>query len=161
MTGWAERVPGHIARYTATERAGWDRDVAFTYFAEFTSVSDWDPSIVRSERTAGEPRTVGTRYEVEFEAAGRSFALDYEPVEVEAPERIVLRAESRLLTSVDTMSFADTGDGCEVTYDADITLKGPLKLIDPLFAIGFNRNGDKAREGLRRRLDAPAPARSA
>jgi hypothetical protein len=44
------------------------------------------------------------------------------------------------------------GRGTRVTYDADLSLKGPLRLADPLLALAFRRVGDRARDGLRARL---------
>ena len=49
-----------------------------------------------------------------------------------------------------------------VTYDAELTLNGPLGLADPLLGIGFKRIGDRAAEGLIIALDGervadPAP----
>ena len=40
-----------------------------------------------------------------------------------------------------------------MTYDADLTLKGPLGL-DPLLKLAFNRIGDRAVDGLRGTLQA-------
>jgi hypothetical protein len=39
-----------------------------------------------------------------------------------------------------------------MTYDAELTLKGAIKLIDPLFGLAFKRLGDNAAAGLRREL---------
>jgi hypothetical protein len=41
---------------------------------------------------------------------------------------------------------------------ADIALKGPLKLTGPLFSLVFNRVGDRARDGLRERLEGAPPS---
>lgn len=38
-----------MAGYTTTQTTDWDRETAFDYLADFTSVSDWDPGIPRSE----------------------------------------------------------------------------------------------------------------
>lgn len=147
-----------MATYTTTESTSWDRRTTFDYLAEFSNVSDWDPSIPDARRVSGEPRSEGSRYEVDFEMLGRKSTLDYEVLEVESPARIVLRSDAGPATSVDTLTFVDTGSGTEVTYDAEITFKGPLKLIDPLFALAFNRVGGKAARGLRERLAAAPPA---
>lgn len=147
-----------MATYTTTQTTSWDRETTFDYLAEFSSVSDWDPGIPRAERVAGEPRSPGARYLVDFDAPGRTITFEYETVEVEAPERVVLRAETSVLTSIDTMTFVDMGSGTEVTYNAEITLKGPLRLIDPLLSLAFRRTGDKAAAGLAERLSRPAPA---
>jgi carbon monoxide dehydrogenase subunit G len=152
---------GTMARYTTTASTRWDRRRAFDYLADFANVADWDPSIPRARCVSGEALEKGARFEVEVEALGRTSSFPYETIEIDAPNRVVLRAETGSMVSIDTLTFVDTGAGSEVTYDADITLKGPLKLIDPLFSMFFKRMGDKARDGLRRRLSEPPPESAA
>jgi hypothetical protein len=149
-----------MARYETTARTDWNRQEAFDYLADFSSVSDWDPSIPHAKLTAGEPLTTGATYAVDFELLGRTVTFTYEVIEVEAPEKVVLRATESAMTSTDTMTFRSLSEGgTEVTYVADIALKGPLKLTDPLFSAVFNRVGDRARDGLRERLDGAPPSR--
>lgn len=150
-----------MARYTTTATSSWDRETAFDYLADFSSVSDWDPGAAESECVTGPALSEGAHFDVEVETiAGRTSTFDYETIEIERPERVVLRAETGVLVSEDTMTFVETGDGTEVTYDAKLNLKGPLKLVDPLLSLAFNRIGDKARDGLRKRLAGPPPART-
>ena len=40
-----------------------------------------------------------------------------------------------------------------VTYDAELTLNGLLRIFDPVLGLGFKRIGDKAATGLIRALD--------
>ncbi|MBV8942950.1 MAG: hypothetical protein JO240_14570, partial [Solirubrobacterales bacterium] len=42
-------------------------------------------------------------------------------------------------------------------YDAELRLKGLLRLADQLLALAFNRVGDRALAGLREVLARPAP----
>lgn len=149
-----------MARYETTARTDWTQQQTFDYLADFSSVSDWDPSIPRAELIGGAPLTRGATYAVDFETLGRTSTFTYEVIEVEAPERVVLRATESLMTSTDTMTFRSlAGGGTEVTYVADISLKGPLKLTDPLFSLVFKRVGDRARDGLRERLEGAPPSR--
>jgi len=39
-----------------------------------------------------------------------------------------------------------------VTYDAILTLRGPLGLFDPLLRLAFGRIGDRAAAGMRKAL---------
>lgn len=48
--------------------------------------------------------------------------------------------------------------GATVTYDADLVLKGPLKVGDPALKVGFDRMGDKAADGLGAKLAESPPA---
>ncbi len=40
-----------------------------------------------------------------------------------------------------------------VTYEADLSLKGVLRIGDPLLGLAFRRIGDRAAAGLRTALD--------
>lgn len=151
-----------MARYTTTVRTAWEPETAFRYLAEFSNVSDWDPSIPEARNLSPDPLAPGARFEVEVEVFGRRTKMPYETIEIEAPHRVVLRSETGVLISVDTLTFDPApGGGTAVTYDADLTLKGALKLADPLLALGFRRTGDKARDGLAERLSGPPPAAAA
>jgi len=66
-----------MARYAATVETAWDREVAFTYLADFTTISDWDPGVVRSKRLTGDPLSVGARFEVTTSYLGREATLTY------------------------------------------------------------------------------------
>lgn len=149
-----------MARYTATVETTWDREEAFEYLADFATISDWDPGVVRSKRLTDEPLAVGARFEVTTSYMGRESVLVYETIEIEPPRRVLLRAETGTLTSLDEMTFdLRPGGGTLVTYDADLGLKGVAKLAELPMRLAFRRIGDAARDGLRNRLaDAPPAA---
>ena len=46
-------------------------------------------------------------------------------------------------------------DGATVSYDAEVRLRGPLRLLDPVLGRGFRAVGDRAVAGLARALAAP------
>jgi hypothetical protein len=148
-----------MARYTTTVQTKWDQETAYGYLAEFSNVSDWDPSIPEARNLTADPLAVGAEFEVEVENFGRRTKMLYKTIEADPPGKVVLRSETGVLVSVDTLKFEKLpGGGTAVTYDADLTLKGPAKLADPLLQLMFNRLGDKARDGLAERLSQPAPA---
>jgi len=146
-----------MASYSTTVKTGWDAETAFSYLAKFSNVADWDPSIPSARHLSGDPYEPGARYEVDVEALGRKTTMPYEAIAVEAPRRIVLRSDSGRLVSVDTLSFEPLADGTAVSYDAELTLSGPLKVLDPALQLLFNRMGGKARDGLAERLAGEPP----
>ncbi len=151
-----------MARYVATAETAWERDIAFSYLADFSHGSEWDPSIPRARCLTEDPLAVGARFEVAFEMLGRESELTYETIEIEAPRRVLLRAEMPTAVSLDEMTFdIRPGGGTVVTYDADIQFKGAAKLLDLPFRLLFQRIGDKARDGLRERLSEPQPRSNA
>lgn len=147
-----------MASYKAEVRTDWTQQEAFDYLADFSTVSDWDPGIPRAECVEGTPREVGSKYEVDFEVVSKTFTLTYETIEIEAPNKIVLRSNERAITSLDTLTFRPAGGQTLVIYEAELTLSGPLKLADPALQMGFNKAGADAEEGLQKRLSQPPPS---
>ena len=66
----------------------------------------------------------------------------------------MLRAESRSVRSVDTITFQDDERGTVLVYDAQLDAKGIGRLADSLLAIVFHRIGERAAAGLRMHLSA-------
>ena len=79
--------------------------------------------------------------------------LRYETRLYEPDARLVVRADSATLTSVDEVTVVPDGDGCIVTYDAELTLRGLLGVFDLGLRLVFGRIGDRAAAGLRKALD--------
>jgi hypothetical protein len=79
--------------------------------------------------------------------------LRYVTNEYEAPTRVVVQATRRLLTSLDAITVERDGHGALVTYDARVTLAGPLQPFDSLVAHAFRRAVDRAAAGLVQALD--------
>lgn len=142
-----------MAHYRTTVSSSMTASEAFDYMAAFENVAVWDPGVRSAKRTTeGEPAR-GTRFAVEASFMGRSLPLDYEITAFEAGRTFVLIAETSTLRSVDTITVVADGQGSKVTYDADLVLKGLLKLFDPALRLGFRSVGDKARDGLRKALN--------
>lgn len=147
-----------MARYVASVESLWERDVAFPYLAEFSNISDWDPGVSSAKPLTDDPLAVGARFHVDFSMLGREIPLVYETIEIDAPRKVVLRAETPTAVSLDVMTFdLRPGGGTVVTYDADVSLEGPLRFFDIPFRLVFRRLGDNARDGLRKRLGQTPP----
>jgi Polyketide cyclase / dehydrase and lipid transport len=85
--------------------------------------------------------------------------MRYEVKEHDPRRRILLVARTSFLTSMDEVRVEASGSGCTFTYDAKLTLNGPLGLFDPLLRLAFRRIGDRAAAGLKRVLSGKAAAR--
>lgn len=139
-----------MATYEAAVPSTRPADDTFDFVADFTTTAEWDPSIDRTDQLGEGPPGVGARYRVVSKILGHETVLDYEVVEYDAgARRIVLRGENSTTVSVDTITVADDAT---VTYRADLTLKGPGKILDPALGLVFNRVGDKAAKGLEETL---------
>ena len=83
--------------------------------------------------------------------------IDYAIVEYVPHERVVLRGENSGSISVDTITVAEApGGGSNVTYDAEVTMKGAYKLSAPLFSPVFKKMGDAAKQRMGEWLDEQA-----
>lgn len=124
---------------------------AFAYMADVTHFVEWDPGVTSVVRVAGDGTSVGTAYDLRVQSSG-TMVMRYEVKEYDAPHRILLVARTAFLTSVDEVRVDANGTGSIVTYDAKLTLNGPLRLLDPVLRLAFRRIGDRAAAGLKRVL---------
>ena len=147
-----------MASYKDTVSSTRTPDDVFAYLADFRSVAEWDPSVKSAVLVSGDgPIELGAIFRVTVKTTLSELVLDYASIELERPGRIVLRAENNSMVSLDTIVIRDDGNGgARVTYDARIDLKGVRKIADPLLQLAFKRLGDKARDGLRGKLN-PRP----
>ncbi len=146
-----------MADYRAVVTTEWPIEVAFEYLARFDNVAEWDPGVSEARSLSPRAPAQGAKFEVMASFLGRSVPLVYETLELSAPNRVVLRAETSTVTSLDTLTFTRRDGETEVVYDAELSLKGPLKLVDPLLSLAFGRLGDRARDGLAQRLRGAPP----
>lgn len=130
-------------------------DESFAYMADLSNFSEWDPGVIKVEQTAGAGAGPDAVFDVTVKGFRGPLTLRYHTTTYDPPASITARAESKLLTSLDTITVrADgTGTGSVVTYDAELRLNGLLGLVDPLLGRSFNKIGDKAAAGLIRALD--------
>ena len=145
-----------MPHYTTSVRTQWSAARAFEYLSDLEHFADWDPGVKRSVHVAGTGPGLGSAYDVTVGGVGSDITMRYATVGVEPPHRIEVRAETAMLLSVDVMTFVEDGTGCTATYDADLSLKGPLRIANPLLGLAFRRIGDRAATGLRRALEGVA-----
>jgi hypothetical protein len=126
----------------------------FEYLATFSNAAQWDPGVLAGEQLDPGPVRLGTRFRLVVPFFGRRLPLTYVVTRYSPEGMIALEAVSRLLRLVDWIEVAGQGDGATVSYDADVRLRGPLRLLDPLLQRGFGAVGDRAAAGLARTLGA-------
>jgi carbon monoxide dehydrogenase subunit G len=129
---------------------------AFAYVADFTTAAAWDPGIVSSTRTGGDGG-VGTTYDVQALFRDKTLPFSYVVSELDPGRRIVLHGEGEKATSDDVISFEPAlGGGTRITYEADLRLKGMLRVAEPFLGGTIRTMGEKALAGLREALSRPA-----
>ena len=141
-----------MARYRAsvdTSRAPAD---VFEYLSDFSNALEWDPGVVEAARAGDGPVGEGSEFTLVAVFLGRRNTLTYRVVEYDPPSAVTFRGENSSVISLDRITFEPLGPGTRVTYDAELSLKGPMRLADPLLGLAFKRVGDQALGGLREKL---------
>ncbi len=123
------------------------RDEVFAYVADFTTAAEWDPGVVASNRTSGDGG-VGTTYSVTASFRGRTVPMTYEVLDHRPLERIVLRGVGSTTEAVDTIEFFDEAGGTKVSYRAEFTMKGLMRLAEPFMGGMFEALGITALDGM-------------
>ena len=148
-----------MAHYRASIDIRQPREDVFAYLSDFSTTREWDPGVVKAERLNGQPVGEGTEFRLVAEFLGRKNELTYRIVEYDPPHAVTFLGENATVVSRDRITFESTAEDTRVTYDADLALKGLLRIADPLLALAFNRVGDRALAGLRRTLAPAQPQR--
>ncbi|HXZ66087.1 MAG TPA: SRPBCC family protein [Streptosporangiaceae bacterium] len=147
-----------MARYETTVTSRRPAAETFTYLAVFSNAAIWDPGVLAAEQLDPGPVGPGTRFRLTVPFLGRPMPLTYRITSYDHGRRVVLTATSRLLRATDTIAVSGGADGSAVSYEAEVRLRGPLQILDPLLRPGFRAVAERAAAGLARALsDDPAP----
>ena len=141
-----------MARYIATVRTQRSVADAFAYMADLRNFAEWDPGVREVVQVQGDGAGRDAVFDVTL-SSKRATTLRYHTVEYTAPRELLVVADTKTLRSADRIGVRPDLDGTLVTYDADLSLKGVMRLAAPLFAVAFRRIGDRAAAGLARVLD--------
>lgn len=138
-----------MARYHATLETTRSVDELFDYMSHFDNTREWDPGVVQASREDSGELRVGSRFKLLYRMAGVKTTFIYEITALD-PERhtVTLHGTSSTVDAIDTLTVDATGTGSILTYDAIVTLKGPLKIFNAVLDRGFKATGDKALAGL-------------
>lgn len=137
-----------MARYVVTVLTPRSPRAAFAYMADLRNFAEWDPGVKRVTQVEGTGGGPDASFDVVVKSGRGELTLRYVTTKYDDPLRVVIEARSRMLTSIDRISVADTADGCRVTYDAELKLNGPLRCADFVLKPFFKRIGDRAARGL-------------
>lgn len=141
-----------MARYKAAVETDRPIEDVFAYVSDFSTTQEWDPGVERAERLDEGDIGVGSEFRLVAVFMGRRNTITYRVTEYEAPNLITLRGETPTVVSLDRITFERTDGGTRLVYDADLSLKGFMRIGDPLLGVAFKRIGDNALAGMRSRL---------
>ena len=84
---------------------------------------------------------------------GRVAPMEYRITTYEPSRRVVLVGSGSGVDAVDDIRFEPTPDGTRIDYQAEIRLRGILRLLSPFAGGAFARIARNARDGMQRTLD--------
>ncbi|MEM9033778.1 MAG: SRPBCC family protein [Actinomycetota bacterium] len=144
-----------MARFRTTVQSPHPPEVVFDALSDFSTVAQWDPNVESAERMDDGEIGVGTKFKVLNDFFGRKQKLVYETLKHDRPNEFIVEAKTSAFDSNDTVTFVATDSGCDVTYDAVITMHGAGRFVDPLIGLLFRIVGSKAEKGLREYVNRP------
>jgi carbon monoxide dehydrogenase subunit G len=145
-----------MARYRASIETLWTPAEAFAYLSDFSTSAEWDPGVIEATRVGARAAGEGTEFRLVAAFLGRKTPLTYRVVEYDRPRAVTFVGGNATVVSRDRITFETIATGTRVTYDADLRLKGLLRLAGPFLALAFPRVGDRALAGLSEVLRRPA-----
>jgi len=148
-----------MAYYQATVESRSPATETFGYLATFSNAAEWDPGVLAGEQVDAGPVGAGSRFRLEVPFLGARRSLTYQVIRFLPDREVVLHAANAVLQSTDRIVVTDTPDGSTVSYDAEVRLRGPLQLLDPLLRPGFRTVAERAAAGLAGALSRRPPGR--
>ena len=124
----------------------------FAYLSDFSTTAEWDPGVVEAERLDDRPVAEASEFRIVAAFLHRRTTLTYRVVEYDPPNAVTFLGENASVVSLDRITFEPSDGGTRITYDADLALKRPFKLADPLLGLAFKRVGTRALAGMRKTL---------
>ncbi len=153
-------VPG-VATYETTVSISRSVEHSFAFVSDFRNAALWDPRTYAVEKSTDGPIGVGTRFtliggivherlmrRLRIPRSLAGMPLPYDVVIYNPPHEFILTGETRLFRYRDHLEFAEEGDGTRLRYFAELTMKGPLSIGEPLLRLLFKRIGDDATRDL-------------
>jgi carbon monoxide dehydrogenase subunit G len=116
-------------------------EIVIDYLKDFRHAEQWDPGTESCQRTDDGPIVVGATWHNTSKIAGASTELTY-TLEKLTGDTIVLVGRNDTATSTDTITVRPAGSGSEITYRADIEMKGAAKLAAPVVKLALEKIGN-------------------
>ena len=146
-----------MARYHAAVESRHPAAETFGYLATFSNAAGWDPDVLAGEQLDPGPARAGSRFRLVVPFPGLRMPLTCEVIRF-VPDREVLRhAASGVLRSTDRIVVTGAADGSAVSYDAEVRLRGPLQVVEPILRPGRRGVAERAAAGLARALSGHPP----
>jgi uncharacterized protein YndB with AHSA1/START domain len=107
----------------------------FEVVADERNEPRYNPRIVRAEKVSEGPVGAGTRFVAEPKGMGSKGEITLTILEYERPHRLHNVVRSSYMEVDGTVTFEEAAGGTRLTWDWDMTMVGPMRLLSPLLAV--------------------------
>ena len=130
----------------------------FRYITDFSTIAEWDHTVVSSSKLTDGPVQLGTEFDVCLKFGVRKVPMTYKITQYEAPGFAVLEGKADNFIATDTITVEEISENeCKVTWKADITFTGFMSRFVSAFESTIQKNGRKTIDGLRTALEDQNP----
>ncbi|MFM7717920.1 MAG: SRPBCC family protein [Actinomycetota bacterium] len=124
----------------------------FAFVGDFANSERWDPGVASAKKVGDGPIAIGTRYDLDVRFNERVLPMTYTVTAWDPPRRVVLEGRGPTVNATDEITFEAIPTGTRIRYMADLRLKGPLRILEPLMRRRFQQVADDAMAGMRSAL---------
>jgi dehydrogenase/reductase SDR family protein 12 len=126
----------------------------FQYTVDFSTISEWDHTVVQSAKTSKGAIQKGTQFDIVLKMGVKKTPMKYQITEFDFPKKAVLVGEAGSFKAIDTVQFKKiTPTTTQVTWAAEITFFGISAKLIPKFESSIRKSGTKTIEGLKQALE--------
>lgn len=133
-----------MARYLTSLHIRRGVQQTFAFISDLRNAPAWDPQTTEVFKLTDGPIGAGTRFRLLGKVWGCTLDLPYVIEGYAAPHDLILTGETRWLRYRDRITLASQGECTQLTYDAQLDLKGALMIANPILGLLFRRIGDRA-----------------
>ncbi len=110
-------------------------DVVFDIVADERNEPRYNPRIVRAEKVSKGPVGRGARFVAEPKSMGSKGEMTLEVVEYDRPHRLHNVVRSSYMQVDGLLTFAEVDGGTRLSWDWDMDLVGPMRVLSPVLAV--------------------------
>jgi carbon monoxide dehydrogenase subunit G len=122
-------------------------EVVIKYLKDFGNAEQWDPGTESCRRIDCGPIEVGATWHNVSKVIGLKTELIY-TLNVLSSHKLVFVGANDTATSIDSIIARPSGTGTELTYNAEIEMRGLAKLAAPAVKFIFERLGTDTKKQL-------------
>lgn len=114
-------------------------ETVFDVVADERNEPRYNPRIVRAEKVSEGPVGAGAQFVAEPQGMGAKGEMTLTILEYDRPHRLHNRVRSSYVQVDGTLTFEEVEGGTRLSWDWDMGLRGPVRLLAPVLALAGPR----------------------